>query len=190
MTDQTDEQRASQQGSRCERHDPDDNWHEWSVGIGDGIEVNKPARTFVRYDGMCLIEITSANVTSWGPGARQLEGALSKTLHISTDEALFLLEVLPKALALAGVDIRAEQSAELERLLQVAVEAIRLVHGSQLGDHYSHEPCGECGLGGEGAIREALTKALGPGYTKLIWGNDMNADWERLRAASATGERR
>lgn len=78
-----------------------------------------------------------------------------------------------------------ESTAANERLLQVAVEAIRLVHGSELGDHYSHEPCGECSLGGAGAIREALTAALGVGYTKLVWGNDMNADWDALREAAA-----
>jgi len=69
------------------------------------------------------------------------------------------------------------------KLLQVAVEAIRLVHGSELGDHYSHEPCGECGLGGAGAIRDALREALGTGYTRLVCGNDMNADLDALEAA-------
>lgn len=83
--------------------------------------------------------------------------------------------------------IAAAERAEREnaRLLRVAVEAIRLVHGSELGDHYSHEPCGECGLGGAGAIRDALKDALGPGYTKLVWGKGMNADWDALREAAA-----
>lgn len=81
--------------------------------------------------------------------------------------------------------IRAERDAELALLLQVAVEAIRLVHGSEFGDHYSHEPCGECGLGGHGSIRDALTKALGAGYTKLVWGFDMNSDVPALNAALA-----
>lgn len=80
---------------------------------------------------------------------------------------------------------REKLKASQSLLLQVAVEAIRLVHGSQLGDHYSHEPCGECGLGGAGALREALAKSLGVGYTSLVWGKDMNADWEALRQAAA-----
>ena len=73
----------------------------------------------------------------------------------------------------------AEPLAKQVKLLsQVALEAIRIVHGSELGDHWSHEACGECGLGGHGALRDALTKALGPGYTKLLWGHDMNVDSE------------
>ena len=79
--------------------------------------------------------------------------------------------------------VRSERDAEVGRLIQVAVEAIRLVHGKQLGDRYSHEACGECGLGGEGNIRDALVKAFGPGYTKLVWGNDMNVDRETLELA-------
>jgi hypothetical protein len=100
---------------------------------------------------------------------------------LSERPELFESEWMPIAEALA--DVRAATQQDLDCLLQVAVEAIRLVHGSQLGDHYSHEPCGECGLGGEGALREALTKALGVGYTGLLWGKDMNADWPRLRGA-------
>ena len=67
---------------------------------------------------------------------------------------------------------------QVKLLSQVALEAIRLVHGSQLGDHFSNEPCQECGFGGAGDLRDALTKALGPGYTALVWGNDMNVDSE------------
>lgn len=89
-----------------------------------------------------------------------------------------------RELATEFAAVRHERDASISALLQVAVEAIRLVHGSQLGDRYSHEPCGECGLGGEGALRDALTKALGPGYTNLVWGNDMNADWDKLRTAA------
>lgn len=79
-----------------------------------------------------------------------------------------------------------EKGAEVKRLMaikarlsQVALEAIRLVHGAQLGDRYSHEPCRECSLGGAGALRDALTAALGVGYTGLVWGNDMNIDCEK-----------
>jgi hypothetical protein len=106
-----------------------------------------------------------------------------------TPARLSALETKPAAAI--DVPLSDEELAELvrvyrsrDRLLQVAVEAIRLVHGAVLGDHYSHEPCGDCGLGGAGALRYALTAALGSGYTRLVWGKDMNADFEKLRTAS------
>lgn len=79
----------------------------------------------------------------------------------------------------------AELEATEVRLSQVALEAIRLVHGSELGDDYSHEPCGECGLGGAGDLQHSLAKALGNGYTGLVWGLDMNVNREKWLAALA-----
>jgi hypothetical protein len=65
-------------------------------------------------------------------------------------------------------------SVAIELLSQVALEGIRLVHAPLKGG----ESCSECGLGGDGALRDALKAALGPGYTALVWGNAMNIDMD------------
>ena len=89
---------------RHERHA--DDWHEWSTGISDRIVANKPARLFVRFGMARLIEVAEALVTSWAAGARELEGpsALRRAMHFTTDEVEFLLEVLPKAHAVARAE--------------------------------------------------------------------------------------
>jgi hypothetical protein len=91
-----------------------------------------------------------------------------------------LEEYLPPLLAAA------RRVAELERaqrdLAQVAVEAIRVIHcTTHAKQPHIFEPCEACSLGGVGALRDALAKALGAGYTGLLWGIDMNVDWEELR---------
>jgi hypothetical protein len=65
-----------------------------------------------------------------------------------------------------------------DRLSQVALEAIRVVHCDGRGDPRVFEPCTTCGVGGTGELRHALTRALGDGYANLVWGNDMNIDGE------------
>jgi len=102
---------------RGERHTV--GWHEWSVGTGDSIERGKPARLFVRAGeaglASCLITITSANVTSASPTARELVGKAGRArwLTLSQDEVRFLIEVLPRALAaLATEQAIAEAESE------------------------------------------------------------------------------
>jgi hypothetical protein len=92
-------------------------WHEWSVGTGDAIERGKPARLFVRTDESGLITITSANVTSARPTARELIGKAgrARSLILSQDDVRFLIEVLPRALAaLATEQAIADAEAEIE----------------------------------------------------------------------------
>ena len=75
----------------------------------------------------------------------------------------------------------------LALLSQVALEAIRVAHAKPLDDR-----CPDCGAGGMGALRDALTRALGPGYTKLVWGNDMNVDseaWDEALEKQAGGQK-
>lgn len=82
----------------------------------------------------------------------------------------------------------ADHIADLERrngayqpLNQVALEAVRLVY------HDDGDRCGECGLLGAGALKDALKKLLGPEPWKLIWGNDANIDREAWDRAVASG---
>lgn len=64
-----------------------------------------------------------------------------------------------------------KRDEEIARLGQVALEAMRLVAGKGS----PAEPCGECGMPGIGPMRDALRKAFGPDWGRLIWGNDGNA---------------
>ena len=73
---------------------------EWSVGIGESIVKDKPARLFVRLLNELVI-VRTANVTSWSPRAFELgEGAKARQLAFGSDEIRWLLTVLPEALAI------------------------------------------------------------------------------------------
>lgn len=75
-------------------------------------------------------------------------------------------------------------SRSQQLLSQVALEAIRVIHcTTHGGDPRVFEPCEDCSLGGVGNLRDALKRALGDGYTALVWGLDMNIDGEAWHAA-------
>lgn len=81
---------------------------EWSIGVGDTFRVNHPARLFVYAEPGKQVELREAEVTSWNTKARQLEGGGEHWICLSDDEIRFLLDVLPKALALRNQKEAAE----------------------------------------------------------------------------------